>query len=312
MYMFEKTLEKAAIKFNGKYDYSKASGTRTIDKALIICPTHGEFTQEARVHLRSNYGCPECAKIGRSRVQSKSQDVFIEEAKKAHNNKYTYEHTKYVNDSTKVTITCPIHGDFQQQAGSHIGKAKCGCKQCGRESSSKQQQLPVGIFMAQCQLPSHIAIDETTFQGTHKKVLCHCAHHGEFRTLPETLQKGSGICPSCANQLRGWRRSLYIDRPTTFYAFKIKGYDLYKIGITKANDIAVRYGKQDKNLVEDVIFQLTFLSGEEAWDLEKLILKLLGSYIYQGPAIFNGTGTTEILSINPIEVIQKEINAILL
>lgn len=42
----------------------------------------------------------------------KNLDKFIEDAQKVHGNKYDYSKVNYVNSNTKVTITCPIHGDF--------------------------------------------------------------------------------------------------------------------------------------------------------------------------------------------------------
>ena len=37
---------------------------------------------------------------------------FLEHAHKAQGDRYTYDHVKYVNTTTKVLVTCPIHGDF--------------------------------------------------------------------------------------------------------------------------------------------------------------------------------------------------------
>jgi len=44
---------------NNKYDYSKSIYTFARNKILIICPTHGEFSQTASSHLKS--GCPKCS-----------------------------------------------------------------------------------------------------------------------------------------------------------------------------------------------------------------------------------------------------------
>jgi len=60
---------RASIKHNNFYDYSlitEYNGQHT--KARIICPLHGEFTQDFKSHLRGG-GCYECAKkrISKSR-----------------------------------------------------------------------------------------------------------------------------------------------------------------------------------------------------------------------------------------------------
>lgn len=52
-------------------------------------------------------------------------EEFIEKAKAVHGNKYDYSKVEYVNSRTKVCIICPIHGDFFQEANSHIQGKKC-------------------------------------------------------------------------------------------------------------------------------------------------------------------------------------------
>jgi len=53
-------------------------------------------------------GCHGCRKI--------TTDIFIKRSNDAHNNTYDYSRTKYINNSTKVIITCKKHGDFKQVA----------------------------------------------------------------------------------------------------------------------------------------------------------------------------------------------------
>jgi len=45
-----------------------------------------------------------------------------------HGNRYNYSKTAYTNYHTKVTITCPIHGDFEQTPAHHINGT--GCSSC--------------------------------------------------------------------------------------------------------------------------------------------------------------------------------------
>jgi len=55
-------------------------------------------------------------------------DEFIEKAMIIHGGKYNYDKTVYVNNHTKVIITCPNHGDFEQTPNAHnIGE---GCSKC--------------------------------------------------------------------------------------------------------------------------------------------------------------------------------------
>lgn len=56
---------------------------------------------------------------------------FLEKANKIHSFFYSYNKVNYINARTKMTITCPIHGDFEQLPFNHL-KGK-GCSKCGIE-----------------------------------------------------------------------------------------------------------------------------------------------------------------------------------
>lgn len=58
-----------------------------------------------------------------------TKEEFIEKARKLHEYKYRYSKVKYVNETTKVTIICPLHGKFQQTPTQHLSK-KRGCPMC--------------------------------------------------------------------------------------------------------------------------------------------------------------------------------------
>ena len=57
-------------------------------------------------------------------MKRKTTKQFIEESRKVHKDKFDYSKVKYINNQTKVTITCIKHGDFFQTPSSHIYK-KC-------------------------------------------------------------------------------------------------------------------------------------------------------------------------------------------
>lgn len=47
-------------------------------------------------------------------------EIFIEKAQKIHDSKYDYSKVEYKNNSTKVCIVCPIHGEFYQTPNNHL------------------------------------------------------------------------------------------------------------------------------------------------------------------------------------------------
>jgi Zn finger protein HypA/HybF involved in hydrogenase expression len=112
-----------------KYTYSKVNYLNNHTKVTIICKEHGEFLQTPKLHYKKE-GCPSCGASNKMVTKD-----FINKAKKVHKNKYNYLKSNYTNTKSKVIITCPKHGDFQQKANNHIlGK---GCKDCGRDRINK-------------------------------------------------------------------------------------------------------------------------------------------------------------------------------
>jgi hypothetical protein len=66
--------DKAKLKHNGKYDYSKFKYELAIKKSIIICPIHGEFTQDAHNHLNGK-GCRKCA-ISANKLKCKGNGIY--------------------------------------------------------------------------------------------------------------------------------------------------------------------------------------------------------------------------------------------
>ena len=97
-------------------------------KVTITCPEHGDFEQRAGSHLQGS-GCPKCHHNKLSLDRRSTIDIFIQKANNIHNNFYNYSKVKYINNSTKVIIICPIHGEFLQTPGHHIDQQN-GCPKC--------------------------------------------------------------------------------------------------------------------------------------------------------------------------------------
>lgn len=122
-----------AKKIHGdKFDYSKVNYTGKHNKIIIICPIHGEYTQTPHNHQHSKYGCGKCGKLERG--AKKSLEDFIDDAHMIHMDYYSYEKVVYVNNCTNVTITCPVHGDFQMTPNNHINSVQ-GCKICNSKNN---------------------------------------------------------------------------------------------------------------------------------------------------------------------------------
>ena len=95
---------------------------------LLKCECGWDYEQGAGNLLAGTKGCPVC---GNSGNRNQTTETFIEKAERLHGELYTYKKTVYVSAITKVTITCPIHGDFTQTPHNHLS-CKSGCPKCGK------------------------------------------------------------------------------------------------------------------------------------------------------------------------------------
>lgn len=115
------------------YDYARVEYAGRHSPVTIICREHGVFDQRAGDHLNGS-GCPVCGHVQRGVSQAFTREQFIEKAREVHGDKYAYDKVDYLNSATKVTITCPDHGDFDQTGSSHIHGQQT-CPACARKQS---------------------------------------------------------------------------------------------------------------------------------------------------------------------------------
>ena len=123
----EEFIRQARDVHGDKYDYSKTEYADAFTKVCIICPKHGEFPQSPHDHLKG-CGCNRCRAENVGNRRRLNTDVFIERAKKIHNNKYDYSKTNYVDSHIRVCIICPKHGEFWMMPYAHLNGQ--GCKRC--------------------------------------------------------------------------------------------------------------------------------------------------------------------------------------
>ena len=176
---------KNAKKIHGdKYDYSKVVYTTNNSKVIITCKTHGYFEQTPSSHLRGS-GCAECIRT----IWTTSK--FIEKSKEIHENKYDYSNVVYSNCDEKVTITCKMHGDFEQTPYSHI-KGK-GCVLCSGKYKSNTDE-----FIEKSKLIHGDTYDysKVEYDNSYKHIIIICKKHGCFIQSPTKHLSGNG-CYKC-------------------------------------------------------------------------------------------------------------------
>ena len=129
------------------------------------------------------------------------QDEWIKRAQKIHNNKYTYEKTHYVNKRTKVIITCPIHGDYEQIAHNHLRGQ--GCPQCGKEYAKKWRKFNYKNFVNESEKRFNNEYDfphiDSEYENSHSLITIRHLKCGTLfnKIACDHITSPFGGCPKC-------------------------------------------------------------------------------------------------------------------
>ena len=190
----EDFINKAREVHGEKYDYSKVNYVNNRTKVTIICPKHGAFLQDPSHHL-SGKGCKRCSIESKADAHRKTKEEFIEEARIVHGDKYDYSKVQYVNGSTKVTIICPEHGEFQQRPTQH--KRGQGCPLCSGNVKLTTEEF---IKSAREVHGDKYDYSKVKYVNGTTKVTIICPEHGEFLQSPGTHIQGQG-CPKCGMEI---------------------------------------------------------------------------------------------------------------
>lgn len=110
-----------------RYDYSKVEYITIDTPVTLTCPEHGDFQQIPQVHM-TGAGCFLCSFKGKPQCQPKPFSHFLEKAREAHGEVYTYDEGSYSGMSGTIRITCKIHGTFTKSCFDHIYGG--GCIEC--------------------------------------------------------------------------------------------------------------------------------------------------------------------------------------
>lgn len=198
-YTTEEWIEEARRICGDIYDWSKVNYVNNRTKVTLICPKHGEFTITPNCLLNGER-CKECSKENAISKRSSNAKEFIAKAQKIHNGKYDYSKVFYINNRTKVCITCPTHGDFWQKPNSHL--SGCGCSKCGSEKRGilKRSKLEDVIKNFKITHNNRYDYSKVEYKTTESKVCIICPKHGEFWQTPHSHLAGEG-CPSCSRSL---------------------------------------------------------------------------------------------------------------
>lgn len=144
-------------------------------------------------------------------MKKKTTEEFIEEAKRIYGEQYDYSRSEYVNDSTKVCIICPKHGEFWQTPYSHL--QGCGCPKCSANTPLTRDEY---IQKAAIRHSGKYDYSITEFTKTVDKIAIKCPFHGIFYQIAEHHLQGCG-CPKCkSSHMESDIRKLLIENDIDF------------------------------------------------------------------------------------------------
>ena len=202
----EEFKQKFKEKYGTIYNLEKAEYINNKTEVVVICPIHGEFKKRPDL-LLSGGKCPKCSKTAKM-----DEDEFVKKAKLVHNGFFEYVKGSFKNTSSKVSIICPIHGEFEQKANNHLNGA--GCMKCKLEGikhnisklkkknkTTKHYDQETFIEKAKLVCGENIILDKVIYKNNRTPIEVICKEHGSFLITPNHLLSGRG-CPKCAKNYR--------------------------------------------------------------------------------------------------------------
>ena len=119
-------------------------------------------------------------------------ESFIAEAKEIYGDRYDYSKVDYKNRDHRVTVVCPIHGDFQVYAREHLdGK---GCPKC-----EKGEKFLVKLKE---KYGDKFGLEQFVYESSTSPVTLICPTHGAFSRLPHQILNSRFGCPECGNEVQ--------------------------------------------------------------------------------------------------------------
>lgn len=178
-----KFIENSQQIHGNKYDYSLVEYINNRTKIKLFCNDCKNIIEQTPTN-NLKHGCPYCT------LRILTLKKFIQKANKFHNNKYDYSKVNYKNTRTKITIICPVHGEFKQRVDHHL---ICGCPKCSKKYNYTNYEF---INLANEIHNNLYDYSKTNYINAKTKIKIICRKHGEFVQTPSSHLSGKG-CPNC-------------------------------------------------------------------------------------------------------------------
>jgi len=105
---------------------------------ILLCKTHGEFTQRAQSHFGGG-GCQSCENHNKQGRGATSQEQFIAQSQKIGDG-LGHSKVDYKSSHTPVILECKKHGDVSLTPSNRLSKQQ-GCPRCCSQKSKQEEQV---------------------------------------------------------------------------------------------------------------------------------------------------------------------------
>lgn len=138
--------------------------------------------------------------MGRNTLTTKE---FIKKASHIHNYKYNYDKTVYTKSINKLTVTCPIHGDFIVRASHHVSnRIPTGCPDCSKKNIKHGKTKTLGQVLESFYniYGDFYDYSQINYVDVNTPIKIYCTKHcNYFWQTPRGHQKGTK-CPDCRKE----------------------------------------------------------------------------------------------------------------
>jgi hypothetical protein len=130
-------------------------------------------------------------------------ESIIKRAVEVHNNLYTYSNATYIGYHKPITITCNVHGDFDQRVADHL--AGKGCRKCQYKNAADKQRFNTNEFVIKAKSKHGDKFDysKVVYTTARNKITIVCPVHGEFEQIPDTHLRSVYGCIKCSQAALG-------------------------------------------------------------------------------------------------------------
>jgi len=293
------TLEKTFNEVhNNFYSYEKAVFKGMLEKVIITCPIHGDFTQKPNNHKRGE-GCRKCGYLNRKHNKF-STKKYSDRVEKLHKN---IKILKYKGLFEEVEGICSIHDKFTCNARTLLMQ-RGNCPKCSKKHRRTEKEFIEDAKKLHNSLYSYV---NCNYVNMNTKINIVCKKHGIFTQTPASHINSKNGCPLCAEEKKGYS----IDKPGRLYYLKVtrNNHTFYKIGITN-NTVKRRYDSETKVKYE-VIYEEYYKNGEIPLIIEQQIKNTYQiQIVYKTIKVFDRTGNTEVFYTDVLNLDKGAINVI--